>query len=119
MTLAHLKELGDQILRSIEGDQLQTEIALISLESIHKMIVINPSIQVSQFQENAQRLQYQPYPQSTNLFYDQSTMIQSIGPQIPYQYDGKIPPRVMGPSFDNELIKHSYNIPFLYHKQSD
>ncbi|KAH0790341.1 hypothetical protein GPJ56_005637 [Histomonas meleagridis] len=116
MTLAHLTELGDQILRSIEGDQLQTEIAMISLESIHKMIVLNPSI--PQFQDN-QPIQYQGYPQSTNMFYNQSAM-PSIAPQeIPYQFDGKIP-RVMGAALGNDIITQSLNdIPFLYHKKPD
>ena len=123
MSLQQLKELGDHIIKAAESSPLQSEIAAVSLESIHTLLV-----STDQNTPNDDLRGLNPY-QGHNVF-EQG--------QIPYQHpmqpqmmqpQGNIPeygideqmqtPQVFAPQINADIISQARNIPFLYHNNND
>lgn len=100
-----LRELGDQILKLSEHDQLKTEIAMISLKSIYQLLTKNDEEEGNDIP-----------PQFPNMFPDPVPM-----PTIPIgninQFGHYDEPQVYASSFNNDLINQASSIPFLFHNQ--
>jgi hypothetical protein len=99
-----LDELGQQILRDIEGDQVKLEIAVTSLEDIHRVIV-RPG-------PDSQNPPQRPAPNS--VFVDPQVQRQRIDI---FGYGDEFTPAVIGPQYDRDMMMQAQSIPFLYHKQ--
>lgn len=104
-----LRELGDQILKLTEHNQLKTEIAMVSLKSIHQLLVKNND-------EDENQSQFQTYQQNSNIFIDPAQMNPAPMNNI-NQYGHFDDPQVYASSFNNNLINQAASIPFLYHNQ--
>jgi hypothetical protein len=101
-----LDELGRQILRDIESDQVKLQIAVTSLEDIHRMIV-----------------RPQPGPDSQNPPQPAAPNSVFVDPQVQRQridifgYGDELVPAVIGAQYDRDMMMQAQSIPFLYHKQ--
>ena len=116
MNISKLINLGDEILNAIEGVQLRSEIAMISMESIHNMIVMpryNNNMINSQLYKNNIHMQYQPF--------------QSMG-FTQQMYEAQPPPfSVDDPMMQQQFIdpnntskfyaQAQTRFPFLYHNE--
>ena len=103
-----LRELGEQILKQAEHDQLKTEIAMISLESIHQLLVNNSSNADESEENNIP--QFPQYHINTNIFQDAQHTAQTF-------LGGFDEPQTFGASSNNELRSQLSSIPFLFHNQ--
>lgn len=117
MSLQHLKELGDQILKAAESSPLQAEIARLSLESMHATLVSNSD--QPQPQEDFAQIPQQPM----NMFVDNPPAIAFPTAQpVPvsnYMFDEQVVPAVIGPQYNTEIMTQANSIPFLYHQMPD
>jgi hypothetical protein len=107
MSVAHLADLGQQILRAIEGDQLKTKIAITHLEDVHRLLV----------QEHAER----PSPRAPNPWqspspFDTPNAQRRRRDQAQFLWDEECVPAVVGPEHDQEMMYDASSIPFLYHQ---
>lgn len=109
MSLQHLQDLGDQILRAIEHDQLQSEIAVISLENMHAMIA-NP-----RSSDDDPKTTQQSYPPMNNMYVDNNPNYPGYQPN-PFFMDEQVVPAVIGPQYNSDLMLQAQSIPFLFHQ---
>lgn len=107
MSLQKLKEIGDQIIKAVESSPLQAEIAQISLESIHHLIVSTD--------QNAGVDDYRQ-PMHPNMYVDQQMGYPQQMLQQMYQFDEAMPPAVIGPQYSTDVMTQANSIPFLYHQ---
>ena len=122
MSLQQLKELGSHIIKAAESSPLQSEIAAVSLESIHNLLVTtnqNPN-QIDDFRtpnayqtHNAYdpvQMQYQPPMQQQQQGVNEYVF--DAPPEQQMQ-----PPTVIAPQYSNNILSQAQNIPFLFHNQ--
>jgi hypothetical protein len=107
MSAAHLAELGQQILRATEGDQLKTSIALTSLEDVHRLLVL-------QHAEDPHRRDSIPWQNQSAV--DAVNAQRIYGDQNQFSWDEHRAPAVIGPQYDQEMMVQASSIPFLYHR---
>ena len=104
-----LRELGDQILKLAEHNQLKTEIAMVSLKSIHQLLVNN-----NEDEEN--QPQFPAFQQNSNVYVD-TTQMNAAPMNNVNQFGHYDEPQVYASSFNNNLISQAASIPFLFHNQ--
>jgi hypothetical protein len=100
-----LDELGRQILRDIEGDQVKLEIAVTSLEDVLR-IIMRP--QPGSDGQNA------PQTVPNSVFVDPQVQRQRLDI---FGYGDELVPAVIGAQYDRDMMMQAQSIPFLYHKQ--
>ena len=123
MSLQHLKELGEQIIKAAESSPLQTEIAVVSLESIHNLIVSSDQnvgitdMRSQTFQGNnifeQGQMVYQHQMQPAPSLLQPSTMNE-------YNFDEQIQqPAVIAPQYGTDVMSQVNKVPFLFHQRDD
>jgi hypothetical protein len=113
MSVQHLLELGKQIVRATEGDPLQTEIALIALESIHERLVASAGPVASE-QDLTMVRSGSIMDHSTLLEPNQMFSGNSI--EFPFGQDDPWFPTIHGPQYNPEIYIAAQNVRFLFHK---
>ena len=93
MSIRHLQELGDKIIKAVEGNPLKTEIAMTALESMNRLL-----------SETREREPYIPDPQPYG-FNDPGLFV----------FEDQSRVHVLAQSDQSGLIWQSYGIPFLFH----
>jgi hypothetical protein len=108
MSLARLSELEQDIIQVAEGSALQAEIALMSLESIHRMIVLKdlPGGSIP----GRAAAEAMPRPADTNMVFSTNDQYQVFG------YDEPLQPALFSQSNAQDMIMAANQIPFLYHQ---
>jgi hypothetical protein len=107
MPATYLADLGQQILRAVEGDQLKTSIALTSLEDVHRLLVL-------QHAEDPHRHDSIPWQNPSAI--DALNAQRIFGDQNQVSWDEHRTPAVIGPQYDQEMMVQASSIPFLYHR---
>ena len=112
MSIPHLQELSEQILKSTDGNQIQTEIALISLESLRNMMLSDAQAKTLDEQTTVGQGQgtqgsAEPGQAITNANANQ------------FFFDEPITPTVIGPNYSSDIMMQAQNIPFLYHQPQE
>ena len=110
MSLQHLKDLGEQILKNAEISPLTNEIALMSLESIHSLLV-NTDKNHDDLNQNRQS-------NASNIYVDNHSSMGYTNAFQGFSFEDPIVP-VVAPNFNNELINQASSIPFLYHQMTE
>jgi hypothetical protein len=108
MSSQHLATLGHEILRSINGDRLKAQIALTSLEDVHRHLILERP----ESKANADGHPWQPLSPLDPL-----NAGRARGEHSQTLWDESYPPAVIGPQFDQEMMAQASSIPFLYHRQ--
>lgn len=112
MSLQLLHELGDSIIKAAESSPLQSEIAAVSLESIHALLISTD--------QNATNEPQQPIQQNQNIFADQMQGPYQQPAHVPgYGFDEHVTPAVIGPQYNADIINQANSIPFLYHQMPE
>lgn len=106
-----LRSLGDQIINLAEHDPLKTEIALISLKSIHTLLVKKVE------DDEDLSVQYPPYQQNPNHLIEHNPIPTiSLSNSNPYGYFEEHP-QVYSSTLQNDVMNQARSVPFLFHNQ--
>lgn len=97
-----LRDLGNQILKLADHNQLNTEIAMVSLESIHRLLVKNE-------EEEENQPQFPMFQQNANIYIDPAQLN-----QVPMGNFHFADPQVFASPINANLVNQAASIPYLY-----